>query len=546
MIKILNAQSIPLSSIIPLEFEAFSNAIVKAVSEGKRVCAYFGVPGEMPNLTGVYALLADDNRNQLMVARSNIEGPAFQSITPRCPQVHLFEREIAEQFGLVATGHPWFKPVRYIHSWTGKDPWCEGSSGDADAGVVGDAGSDKPILPGVGDFYRVEGEQVHEVGVGPVHAGVIEPGHFRFQCYGEEVFHLEIALGYQHRGVEEALINGPDSRTLHYMETLSGDSTIGHVTNYSQIMESLSLTQIPARSQVIRGIALELERLANHIGDLGALSLDVGFLPTASFCGRIRGELLNMTALLCGNRFGRGMIRPGGTGYDLELERICELLRRLEINERDARNAINLLWDNQSVMARFEDTGPLTKEIAIELGLVGPAARATGLVRDVRYNQPSGIYRFAQIPVSSYDSGDVFARAYVRALEIQQSFTFIRDQLSCLPAGPVMTPLNTAGGANSGGSHVGDKHAEGKIPGGNPASGNLAGESLAVSLTEGWRGEICHVAITDEKGLFSRYKIVDPSFHNWMGLARALRNQGISDFPICNKSFNLSYCGHDL
>jgi len=331
------------------------------------------------------------------------------------------------------------------------------------------------------------------------------------------VFHLEIALGYQHRGVEEALIRGPNYRTLHYMETLSGDSTIGHVTNYSQIMESLSRTQIPARAQVIRGIALELERLANHIGDLGALSLDVGFLPTASFCGRIRGELLNMTALLCGNRFGRGMIRLGGTGFDLELERICELLRRIEINERDARNAINLLWDNQSVMARFEDTGPLTKENAIELGLVGPAARATGVVRDVRYNQPSGIYSFAQIPVSSYDSGDVFARAYVRWLEIQQSFTFIRDQLSCLPSGPVMTPVNT-----------------------------VAGDSLAVSLTEGWRGEVCHVAITDEKGLFHRYKIVDPSFHNWMGLARALRNQAISDFPICNKSFNLSYCGHDL
>jgi len=501
MKKILNAQSIPLSSIIPLEFDAFSNAIVKAVSEGKRVCAFFGTPGKKPNLTEVFIVLADDNRNQLMVARSTIEGPSFRSLTPRCPQVHLFEREIAEQFGLAATGHPWFKPVRYIHSWTGKDPWS----------------ADKPILPGVTDFYRVEGEQVHEVGVGPVHAGVIEPGHFRFQCFGEEVFHLEIALGYQHRGVEEALIRGPNYRTLHYMETLSGDSTIGHVTNYSQIMESLSRTQIPARAQVIRGIALELERLANHIGDLGALSLDVGFLPTASFCGRIRGELLNMTALLCGNRFGRGMIRLGGTGFDLELERICELLRRIEINERDARNAINLLWDNQSVMARFEDTGPLTKENAIELGLVGPAARATGVVRDVRYNQPSGIYSFAQIPVSSYDSGDVFARAYVRWLEIQQSFTFIRDQLSCLPSGPVMTPVNT-----------------------------VAGDSLAVSLTEGWRGEVCHVAITDEKGLFHRYKIVDPSFHNWMGLARALRNQAISDFPICNKSFNLSYCGHDL
>ena len=503
MKKILNGQALPLSSLVPLEFTAFSNAVLKEVALGKRVCAYFGVPTASRDRIDAFIVLADDGRNQLLVGRTSIEGDSFPSLTPRCPQVHLFEREIAEQFGLKAVDHPWFKPVRYIRSWTGKDAWGRSADGE--------------ILPAVGDFYRVEGEQIHEVGVGPVHAGVIEPGHFRFQCYGEEVYHLEIALGYQHRGVEEALINGPNARTLHYMETLSGDSTIGHATAYSQLIEGLSRSQVPARAHAIRGIALELERLACHIGDLGALAGDVGFLPTTSFCGRIRGEILNMTALLCGNRFGRGMVRPGGTGFDADDNRVAELLRRVAINEKDARDAINLLWDNQSVMARFEDTGPLTREQAIELGVVGPAARATGLSRDVRYTQPTGIFRFAQIPVSTYDSGDVFARAYVRWLEIQQSFTFIRDQLGCLPAGPVLSTTKP-----------------------------LAEESLVVSLTEGWRGEICHVGITDEKGMFSRYKVVDPSFHNWMALARVLRNQGISDFPICNKSFNLSYCGHDL
>lgn len=503
MKKILNGQAVPLSTLAPLDFTAFSNAIAKEVAAGKRVCAYFGVPGTDKASVEVVAVLADDNRNQLLVGRSVIEGDSFPSLTPRCPQVHLFEREIAEQFGLKAIGHPWFKPVRYTRSWTGKDAWDRPSGGE--------------ILPGCGDFYRVEGQQIHEVGVGPVHAGVIEPGHFRFQCYGEEVYHLEIALGYQHRGVEEALLGGPDARTLHYMETLSGDSTVAHATAYSQLVESLSHTQVPARAQWLRGIALELERLACHIGDLGALAGDVGFLPTASFCGRIRGELLNMTALLCGNRFGRGMIRPGGTGFDADEARVAELLRRLEINEKDARNAINLLWDNQSVMARFEDTGRLTKDQAIELGIVGPAARATGLSRDVRYTQPSGVFRFAQIPVSTYDSGDVFARAYIRWLEIQQSFTFIRDQLGCLPQGPSLAQAKP-----------------------------LAAESVAVALTEGWRGEVCHVGITDGRGAFSRYKVVDPSFHNWIALAQVLRNQEISDFPICNKSFNLSYCGHDL
>jgi Ni,Fe-hydrogenase III large subunit len=211
------------------------------------------------------------------------------------------------------------------------------------------------------------------------------------------------------------------------------------------------------------------------------------------------------------------LIRPGGVGFDVDDQRRGELLRRLAINETDARDAINLLWDNQSVMARFEDTGPLTKDQAIELGIVGPAARASGLSRDVRYTQPSGVFRFAQIPVSTYDSGDVFARAYVRWLEIQQSFAFIRDQLENLPDGAIVTEL-----------------------------GALEADSLTVSLNEGWRGEICHVGITGEDGRFKRYKIVDPSFHNWTALAMVLRNQEISDFPLCNKSFNLSYCGHDL
>ena len=182
---------------------------------------------------------------------------------------------------------------------------------------------DQPILPAVGDFYRVEGDEVHEVAVGPVHAGVIEPGHFRFQCHGEQVFHLEIALGFQHRGVEQAMVGGPTKRSIHYAETLAGDTTIAHATAYCQVLEALARCQKTARAQMLRGIALELERLANHVGDLGAMANDVGFLPTASYCGRIRGDLLNMTALLCGSRFGRGMIRPGGVGFDVDEARAC-------------------------------------------------------------------------------------------------------------------------------------------------------------------------------------------------------------------------------
>jgi len=346
---------------------------------------------------------------------------------------------------------------------------------------------------------------------------VIEPGHFRFQCHGEKVFHLEIALGFQHRGVEQALIGGPNRRSLHYAETLAGDTIIAHTTGYCQMIEAFARCQKSARAQTLRGIALELERLANHIGDLGAIGNDVGFLPTSSYCGRIRGDVLNMSAMLCGSRFGRGMVCPGGVGFNIDDARAAELLRRLDSAERDATVAINLLWDTPSVMARLENTGPLPRQIAIELGIVGPAARAAGLARDIRQDQPSGIFRFVHVPVSTCETGDVFARAFVRWLEIQQSFEFVREQLRAIPAGAPQSSV-----------------------------GSLASESLAVTLNEGWRGEVCHVAITDSQGRFARYKVVDPSFHNWSGLAYVLRNQEISDFPLCNKSFNLSYCGYDL
>lgn len=469
-----NAEAIPVSGVAVLPLPDLRQQVVRTVKEGARIAALF------THGSRLYAVMAEDGVGSLLALCADVDR-TYPSLTPECPQAHWFEREIWELSGITPAGHPWLKPIRKDHA----------------------------------DFFVVDGEEAHEVAVGPVHAGVIEPGHFRFQCHGETVLHLEISLGYQHRGVERALVGGPDKRTIHLMETVAGDTSIGHATAYTHAMEALTGTRVSDRAQALRGIALELERLANHTGDLGALANDIGYLPTASYCGRLRGDWLNLTADLCGNRFGRSFLRVGGVDFDITDPQ--PFRERIEDAARDIPVAVNLLWNTSSVKARFEDTGQLSREAVIELGLVGPPARACGVERDVRHDFPAGVFKRAQVPVSTASSGDVFARAFVRWLEIQRSIIFLREQIHQLPAGRIDADVDP-----------------------------IKPDHFVVSLVEGWRGEICHVAITDAQGRFAIYKIVDPSFHNWFGLAMALRNEQISDFPLCNKSFNLSYCGHDL
>jgi len=497
-IPLYNCQTVDTEQIPLIGINEFGRIVIEGVKAGKRIASYFAVPAGAKGFR-LFAVLADDNAGLLFVLSTEVS-EKYPSLTPYCPQAHLFEREIAEQWSITPQGHPWLKPVRFHNSY-----------------IADNASQKEPPMPSVMDFFKVEGDEIHDVAVGPVHAGIIEPGHFRFQCFGEHVLNLEISLGYQHRGIERAMIGGPDKRSINYMQTAAGDTTTGHTTAYCQLMESLSGCTVSPRAQTLRGIAMELERLANHSGDLGALAGDIGYLPTSSFCGRIRGDFLNMTALICGSRFGRGLVEPGGTGFDMGPQDCDILTGKLTGALKDVNVAAKLLWNTSSVLARLEETGAVKPELCRELGLVGVAARACGIEIDNRYNFPAGIYRFAQVPISSWHTGDVFARAYVRWLEIQRSVEFIRSQIENMPQGKISARVKPP------------------LPG-----------KFCVSMVEGWRGEICHVGMTAPDGRFSHYKIVDPSFHNWTGLAMALRDQQISDFPLCNKSFNLSYCGYDL
>ncbi len=491
-----NGEALERDDVPVMDYRDLCSTIIDKKADGVRISA---MPAWRTKEGGLrmMAVLSCPVSGEILMGACDVPDP-WPSLTPDFPAVHWFEREIAETWHVKPAGHPWLKPIRFLPA--------DDSNG---------AETTPPI--GVTDFFSIQGEESHEVAVGPVHAGIIEPGHFRFLCHGEEVYHLEISLGYQHRGIERAMVGGPGPRSIHYMETLAGDTTAGHSAAYCMAVEAMAGIHVPPRAEAIRAIAAELERTASHIGDIGALAGDVGYLPTMSYCGRIRGDVLNMTALICGNRFGRSLIRPSGTAYDLERERIEMLISRLNTVEKDVKSAVELMFNAPSVLSRFEGIGTLSAETAGDIGLVGVAARASGLECDIRRDFPYGIYRFAQVYTSTWNTGDCFARAYVRWLEICASIEFIRELLLEMPEGPV----------------------SGDVP---PLKENM----FAVSMVEGWRGEICHVAATDSKGQFEFYKIVDPSFHNWFGLALALRNQQISDFPLCNKSFNLSYCGHDL
>lgn len=480
-----NSKLIRYGDIPSLEIEEFRDTVIRSVQHGNRLIALFAQPekGEFR----LFAIISARAEGALKICSTQVKD-SYPSLTTDCAQAHWFEREIAELWGVIPHNHPWLKPIRFTKSKIG-----------------------------ITDFFSVSGTDVHEVAVGPVHAGVIEPGHFRFSCAGENVLHLEISLGYQHRGVEQALQKGPTARTIHYMETLAGDTSVGHATAYCQNIETLSRCRVTLRGMIIRSVALELERLANHAGDLGALADDVGFLPVASHCGRIRGDFLNLTAIICGNRLGRGIARPGGVAFDLNESQVEEIQRKLDAAFADISEASQLLWETPSVINRFEAIGELNVTNCRALGIVGPPARAAGIEQDARLDYPSDVFSFAQVPVSLWHSGDVFGRAHVRWLEIVRSVEFIRAGLNSLP----------------------DESACIK-------TGELQPDSLSIALVEGWRGEICHIACTDSDRRIKWYKVIDPSFRNWAGLAIAMRNQQISDFPLCNKSFNLSYCGHDL
>ncbi len=498
MLAIQNGERVQRSQIPELDFARFRQELLDLAAVGGQIVQFFAYAD-----SGVLKLIAVMRKDKLYVA--GCQAPdSFRSLTAESEKFHLFEREIGEQYGLQAEGHPWLKMVRYHANYSGKDDLF---------------GNDyRQDIPGNYSSFKVAGETVHEVGVGPVHAGIIEPGHFIFQCCGEKVLHLEIQLGYQHRGVEKLLQSVPFKRLPLLAETIAGDTSIGHSLCQAQALEALAGVAVSEGSSIVRVIALELERIANHVGDLGAMSLDVAFSPPAAYFGRIRGEYLNLSQVLSGSRFGRSLVRPGGVTQVMGPEQREFISTKLAELTPEVEQVNDLIFSAPSVLARFENTGTVSHSDAEKIGLVGFAGRACGLSYDVRAMFPTELYNDLPHCTNHNIDGDVCARAIVRREEIMHSTGLINTLLSRSETAADYLPVTP----------------------------QLAPASFVVSVNEGWRGEISHCLITDDDGRILRYKIKDPSFHNWLGLALALRGEGISDFPICNKSFNLSYCGFDL
>jgi Ni,Fe-hydrogenase III large subunit len=474
--------------------ERFREEILGAYAHGERILCCFGVKAD--GAVRIFAVCSDDANSSLHITSTSVsEGGSFESLADKIPSMHIYEREIFEQFAVIPENHPWLKPVRYQHDRADRNSIIENYP-----------------------FFRMEGDQIHEVGVGPVHAGVIEPGHFRFMCDGETVHHLEIQLGYQHRGVEKLLLEGNIFSKSVLVESTCGDTTIGHMTAYAQALESLADVYISRRTAALRGIMLELERIGIHLGDLSAISGDIAYLSGNAIFGALRTYIINTSQSICGNRFGKGMIRPGGVLFDIDDQLSAQIRATLTDVARRTDEMANEMFSDSGVLSRLEMTGVVRAETAKAIGMTGPCARASALRIDSRSDHPYGIYRHFPVFPRALETGDVFARAYIRYIEIQQSIDFILEILDSFPEeAAIMTEVRS-----------------------------LAPDSLVISIAEGWRGEIVHSVLTDSNGKVFRYNIKDPSLHNWLALALSVRGNGISDFPLCNKSFNLSYCGSDL
>lgn len=464
-------------------------------NEGKGFCIYYSFGDTIDHIVLVLRVELGD-------------ALAFPSIVNEVHEASWYEKEIYSLFGLTPEGHPHLQRVLVHENWPADVfPLRKDVAWNIRPETAYES------FP----FSTVEGEGIYEVPVGPIHAGIIEPGHFRFSMAGEEIVQLEARLGWVHKGIEKLFETLPLEKKVQLSERISGDSTIGHSLAFCQGVESMAAVTVPARAQHLRVMCAELERLANHMNDIGLIMLGTAYNFGSSQLARIRERVMQLNEQLTGSRYMRGMVVLGGVSHDVSDVALAGAKTELTSIRKDFDDVMRICRGNITMINRMEGSGAIDQLAAIDHGIQGVAAKAMGVSRDARKEFPYALYGDLKFEIPTQEAGDVCARWMVRVLEVPEIFTLLDQVLGAIPAGQI----NTA------------------IPAVLPAN------MITHGITEGWRGTIVHTILTNNQGEITRVQVRDPSFLNWHAVKYAVKGNVLLDFPLINKSFNLSYSGYD-
>jgi Ni,Fe-hydrogenase III large subunit/Ni,Fe-hydrogenase III component G len=442
------------------------------------------------------------DRRVELVWRTDAGAATVPSLARLSLPASRFERELQDLYGVGPEGHPMPRALVHHPHWP-----ADWHPMRRDAGPRPPLHAHRPF-----PFLTVEGDGVYEIPVGPVHAGLIEPGHFRFSVVGETILRLKARLWYVHKGIEKLSEGRGIAETVALAERISGDTAVGHTLAYCLAVEDALGVRVGDEVASVRSMLLELERLHNHVADIGAICNDVAFGIAHAHAQRIRERLLRLNKAVTGHRLLRGGVMPGGAAMAAPID-----VTTVRSAARDLAEVVSIALDHSVVRERLAGTAVLSREQAHNTGALGYVARASGIAFDARVAHPF-VEPTADFLVSTQDSGDVLARLLVRADEAQRSAALVATLATSLPAG----------------AH------------GSEVDGRGDGVRAGVGIVEGWRGTIVHRVELTEDGRVSRWKIVDPSFLNWPALPLAMADTIVPDFPLANKSFNLSYAGNDL
>ncbi|GFG85694.1 hydrogenase large subunit [Mycolicibacter algericus] len=490
----------PINHCRPVSDAELPDAAAALLADGFRL-ALVAAHDDDDSLRVVYLFLAGrpDRRCELTLTIP-AQRPSIPSLARLSFQAGRFEREMQDLYGITPLDHP--QPRRLIRHAHWPQDWHPMRN---DAGPAPDF-----VAAGRFPFLNVEGAGVYEIPVGPVHAGLIEPGHFRFSVVGESVLRLKARLWFVHRGIERLFAGRSAVGAVELAERISGDTSAGHALAHSLAVEEALGVELPDPAHRLRALLVELERLYNHVADLGALANDVGFGLANAHAQRAREQLLRINAQTTGDRLLRKAIRPGG----VVLQALPDP-NRLQALADDVAEIAELTLGHSVIYDRFAGTSVLNRTDAEALGTLGYVARASGLVTDARLDHP-----ITDLPVTEVTAtaGDVLARYTVRRDEFAASVALCRTLID---------------------GHHGPIDVRAQLPG-------SAGAGNGVGIVEGWRGSIVHRVETGADGTITRAKIVDPSWFNWPALPLAMTDTIVPDFPLTNKSFNLSYAGNDL